>query len=500
MVMLSKVREDWPILDGLELLNRGKVRDTYRISDKHRLIVVTDAISVFDNVLNSLVLQKGIILNALSHFWFKKMDKEMGIENHVMATGSGIDEYLPENLRGDVDLQARAMVVMDLSMLDAEFIGRGNLTGSGWDAYQKTGEVCGHKLPKGLSNGDSLDSPLDTPTTKAIEGHDEHLSAAEISKKYPEATELLLKIFNAARQFASAKGIIIADTKFEFGVDQTGKVILADEVLTPDSSRFWNATEWRKSREAEIKTAPSSMDKETVRQFCKKMGIKEMTPEEAIKFKLPKWVVKNTTQIYRYIFWRLTGYILEDYLQQFMGVSLPWPKKKVAVILGSENDLPYVDDIIRTWKAGNESGQIRDLAVHVISCHRNPEKLREWAEKFGKDYDLIIGAGGKAFAMPGVLDAWLYHFHHEKGIFPQVIGVALGPVNVTIGKKQSKALQAAILSIDEIPGQPVLMNELREGVYTGTNGFKEAFERVDLGEFMPGKPRKRKDPKFDIEL
>ena len=495
MAKLSPVRKNWPLLKGLELLNRGKVRDTYDVGNDLLLIIVTDAISIFDHVLNGLVPLKGQILNAMSHYWLTLLENDYGIKTHLVAAGAEIDQYLPEELRGDSDLQSRAMVVKKLKMADIEFIARAHLTGSGLRAYKKDQSICGHLLPPGMSDGSELPVFLDTPTTKADEGHDEHVSAEGVRKSYPEESFLLMRIFQIAYAVARRKGIILPDTKFEFGKDNEGNVILADEALTPDSSRFWLKTEWRKAVEKD--SSPASFDKELVRTWGKTLGINELDPEnpddvqKVHGMRVPAHITQETTQAYRYIFWRLTGYTLEDYMARFMGVYLPWSEKKVAVILGSKSDIPAVIDIIKRWKASSEAGQIYELVVHVISCHRNPKILRQWTENPGKTYDAIIAVGGKAFAMPGVLDAWLYHYH--EGAAPSVIGVALG-------KPGSKALQAAVLSIEEIPGQPVIMDEINGEIYSESSGFETALRRVDLGELPPKKKRVKKPAEFDIAL
>ena len=225
---LSPARERVPVLEGIELLNRGKVRDSYALNDGKMLVVATDAISIFDIVLNALVPEKGVILNAMSHFWLTDIEATLHVRTHLMAAGAAIDEHVPVHLWGNPQLQARAMVVRRLKMTDVEFIGRGYLTGSGLKSYNETGLVCGHHLSPGLQDGDQLPAMIATPTTKAQEGHDEALNAAAIRERYPEETRLLLEIYGVVHDVAHRNGIVLADTKLEFGRDEAGKVILAD--------------------------------------------------------------------------------------------------------------------------------------------------------------------------------------------------------------------------------------------------------------------------------
>jgi phosphoribosylaminoimidazole-succinocarboxamide synthase len=206
-------------LRGLRLLGRGKIRDIYLLPGRKLLIVATDGISIFDFVLNALVPLKGIILTAMSVFWFLLLEK-FGIKHHMIAYGAGIDKYLPKHLRGNVDLQSRAIVVKRCAMVDdREFIVRQAITGSALEPYGETGEVCGHKLPPGLQDGDQLPYLLDTPSTKAKKGHDEHVSAEETRVKYPLQTYLAIKIFQIIDGWCRKCGIYLADFKLEFAKD-----------------------------------------------------------------------------------------------------------------------------------------------------------------------------------------------------------------------------------------------------------------------------------------
>lgn len=484
----SPVRASWPLLKGLKVFSRGKVRDTYSLKNGLLLVVATDAISIFDFILNALVPLKGIILTALSVFWFKMMES-FGIKTHLMAYGAGIDCYLPKHLRGNTDLQSRALVVRKKDMVDdVEFIVRDCLTGTGKKAYDETGEVCGHKLPKGLQDGDELPCILDTPSTKAKKGHDEHISAASVRAKRPKQTYLAIKIFQIGARYAAKMGIKLCDTKFEFAKDGT----LTDEVLTPDSSRFWSFTEWLLSRKpAKDRKAPSAYDKQLARIWGILMGINKLDPKKPMDVKkvhamvVPRWLIKQLTMVYRYIFWRLTEMTIEQYLRQVMGVRIPeLPPKKILIICGSETDVPEVDEMLDIYGSSMNA----EIKGHVISCHRNPLELMKFIKGLRvRSFDLIICYGSKAFALPGVVDAWIHKF--KKHIL--VAGVASGDT-------RSKEFLAAQLSIDEIPGQPVIMDELTGQVYACISGLRDLIHRVDYGELPPPKPRKDKPVRMGI--
>ena len=485
MPALSPVRSSVPVLSGLKLLNRGKVRDTYELSDELLLVVATDAISIFDFVLNALVPEKGAVLTAMSHFWFTLLENELGIKTHMVAAGAAIDDYLLQHLRGDTDLQSRAMVVRRLKMVPCEFIARDVLTGSGLKDYLATGMVCGHVLPPGLQDGDKLPSPIDTPTTKEDGGHDLALDAKEVREKFPEEAALLLKVFYHASEIAMKHGILLADTKFEFGRDSaTGVLYLGDEALTPDSSRFWEASAWKVGREAEKRKAPPPYDKQLVREWGIEQGINNLdplVPEDVAKaqsLQVPPELIDATTRVYRYIFWRLTGMRLEQYQRQMMSIDVEDRRRNVAIVLGSESDILHVREAVDGLP----------VVVHVISCHRNPTELLTFAMNGCRGADVVVAAGGKAFSLPGMLDAFL---HDAKQDIP-VIGVALG-------EPGSISREAAKLSISELPGQPVVMDEVRGTVYVGGDGFASAVERAMSGEF-PVISRVEKKPRFDINL
>lgn len=465
----------WP---GLELLARGKVRDTYRLSDELLLVVATDGISIFDFVLNALVSGKGIILNAMNHFWLE-LFKEFGIKTHFIAAGLAIDRYLPRHLEKNPDLQSRAMVVRKLEMAPVEFIGRVVLTGSAVGSYQKTGKVCGHFLPPGLQDGDQLPFILDTPTTKAEEGHDQDLLAQQVREQYSQQTYVLLQVLQIASWHAEQRGIKVADTKIECGIDGS----VGDELLTPDSSRFWDLRVWRESRKVvSNRKAPPPFDKQLVRAWGIEQGINKLdpnNPDDVTKVHslvVPENLIRQTTQTYRYIFWRLTEKTIEAYLHDEMGVVTEKKAKNIVIVCGSDSDLPTIKGVLSFTHSFTDK-----ITVHIMSCHRNPEAVREFVKEGCDGADVVIGVGGKALVLPGMIDAFLY----ASGKDIPVIGVALGELG-------TKSFEAAKLSIEEIPGAPVIMDEINGTPYMGPAGLERAIYRIVNGELPPLKPRTEK--------
>ncbi len=253
---------------GLPLISRGKVRDAYKIGiPALRLAVASNRISIDDIVLPAFVPGKGRVLTTVSNFFMEKVLADF--DNHLVATGKGIDEYLPKALQGNPDLQSRGVIILVLDMLPFEFIVRGYLTGSGLKAYNKTGEVCGHKLPEGLHDGSQLPEPIFTPTTKAADDHDKHITAESVREIYGDEPEnLALELYKRSAIFAEKHGIILADTKYEFGWSGPN-LVLGDEADTPDSSRFWLRRAWEEA--VQQKKSPSGYDKQPVREWGKKV-------------------------------------------------------------------------------------------------------------------------------------------------------------------------------------------------------------------------------------
>jgi len=286
-----------PITD-LKLTRRGKVRDVYAVDGERLLIVATDRISAFDCVLPTPIERKGEVLTALSEFWFKKLGAV--VPNHLITTSI---EDMPEPVRRHADaLRGRSMLVRRTEVFPVECVVRGYLVGSGWKDYRRTGEVCGHRLPEDLRESDELPAPIFTPATKAEEGHDENISEQQMRELLGnDDTTFLrdtsLRLYNEAREYALTRGIIIADTKFEFGRDANGQIILIDEALTPDSSRFWPLVEY-----ASGKSQPS-FDKQFVRDYLETLDWNKQPPAPAI----PSEIAMATTARYLEAYRLLTG-------------------------------------------------------------------------------------------------------------------------------------------------------------------------------------------------
>src|SRR6266403_673659 len=236
-------------LAELRLIRRGKVRDVYEVDADRLLIVATDRISAFDSVSPTPIERKGEVLTALSRFWFAKLGHI--VHNHLLT--NNIDE-MPDVIRQHAaELRGRSMLVRRTEVFAVECVVRGYLSGSGWKDYQRTGQVCGHQLPTGLRDSEKLPANIFTPATKAETGHDENISEQEMTRIVgPEVTEFLrdvsLRLYQEASDYARSREIIIADTKFEFGRDCDGQIILIDEALTPDSSRFWPVATYEPAR------------------------------------------------------------------------------------------------------------------------------------------------------------------------------------------------------------------------------------------------------------
>jgi len=280
----------------LKLFRRGKVRDVYDLGDK-LLIVSTDRISCFDVVLPNGIPSKGKVLTSISLFWFNLI-KDI-LPNHLIT--ADIEKYPQELKRYSKDLAGRSMLVLKAKPLPVECIVRGYLSGSGWKEYQERGSVCGIKLPVGLKESDKLPQALFTPSTKAQTGHDENVSQKQVEETIgKELAEKLsgisLALYKKASEHALAKGIIIADTKFEFGMYQ-GRLILIDEVLTPDSSRFWPADKYLPGK------AQPSFDKQFVRDYLEGLNWDKNPPAPA----LPDEIIVKTTQKYLEAYRILTG-------------------------------------------------------------------------------------------------------------------------------------------------------------------------------------------------
>lgn len=281
----------------LSLLHRGKVRDVYEIDETHLLLVATDRISAFDCVMPTQIPNKGEILTALSAFWFSRLENVM--PHHLVTTN--FDE-MPEVIRQYEDLRGCSTLVKRTKVFPVECVVRGYLEGSGWKDYQAAGEICGHKLPENLRHCDKLPEPIFTPATKAAEGHDENITEAQFSEIVGAETAdklktFSLKIYADASEYALTRGIIIADTKFEFGLDASGEILLIDEVLTPDSSRFWSAENYAPGK------AQASFDKQFLREYLETLDWNKQPPAPD----LPENIVAATRAGYLEAYRLLTG-------------------------------------------------------------------------------------------------------------------------------------------------------------------------------------------------
>jgi phosphoribosylaminoimidazole-succinocarboxamide synthase len=285
-------------LKSLELIARGKVRDIYRVDAKRLLILATDRMSAFDVVLPDPIPGKGVVLTAISNFWFAKLAGVL--PNHL----TGVDPVsVLTDARDEAEVKGRSVVVHDLKALPIEAVVRGYLIGSGWKDYCKTGRVSGVALPPGLELAEQLREPIFTPSTKAARGqHDENISIAEArnllgTELARKVAEKSLELYARATEYARARGIIIADTKFEFGLDDAGELRVMDEVLTPDSSRFWPADSYKRG------SSPQSFDKQYVRDYLETLDWNKTAPGP----RLPAVVIERTRAKYAEALQRLTG-------------------------------------------------------------------------------------------------------------------------------------------------------------------------------------------------
>ena len=278
-------------IQSLQLFHQGKVRDTYVVDDEHFLMVTSDRISAFDVIMNEAVESKGKILSRVSNFWFHKI--ESIIKNHLT-------DIPPESVVKDHEISLikdRSVVVKRLQPIPVEAIVRGYLIGSGWKDYQSRGSVSGIILPKNLEQAEKLEQPIFTPSTKAAVGdHDENISFDQMvnligKDRAQNIKDKSIEIYNFARDYALDRGIIIADTKFEFGIDNQGNLILMDEILTPDSSRFWDANLYK------VGTSPQSFDKQFLRDWLESIDWNKQPPPPP----LPSDIIEMTKQKYQHV-------------------------------------------------------------------------------------------------------------------------------------------------------------------------------------------------------
>jgi phosphoribosylaminoimidazole-succinocarboxamide synthase len=281
---------------SLPRLGKGKVRNIYAVGADKMLIVTSDRLSAFDVVLSDPIPDKGRVLNEMANFWFERL-------GHIVPNQlTGID---PESVVAEDEkpqVRGRSVVVQKLKPLPIEAVVRGYIIGSGWKDYQRSGKICGIELPKGLQQAQKLPEPIFTPATKAESGHDENISFAEVEKLIgselaAKVREVSIRLYKEAADYAATKGIIIADTKFEFGLTKDNQLVLIDEVLTADSSRFWPADSYQ------VGVSPPSYDKQFVRDYLETLDWNKEPPAP----KLPADVIARTSEKYREALQRLTG-------------------------------------------------------------------------------------------------------------------------------------------------------------------------------------------------
>ena len=296
-------------IDALDLplkrIATGKVRDIYELDADRLLFVTSDRISAYDVVMNERIPDKGRVLTGMTRFWLERCEDIS--PNHLLSMSLS---DLPAEARSfSEQLNGRFAIVQRLEMLPVEFVVRGYLVGSGWSEYKRNGTIAGLRLPEGLREADKLPEPVFTPATKAVTGHDENISegrAGEIlgGDRMAEARDKAFALYKMAAGYAEERGILLADTKFEFGVDRQGNVVLADEVLTPDSSRYWPADEWQPG------SSPPSFDKQFLRDWLSGLDWNKEPPPPP----LPQDVIDGTRRRYLEAYERITGQSFDDYL------------------------------------------------------------------------------------------------------------------------------------------------------------------------------------------
>jgi phosphoribosylaminoimidazole-succinocarboxamide synthase len=405
-------------INSLPLIHKGKVRDNYAVGEDRMLIVATDRLSAFDVILNQPIPEKGAVLTQMAAFWFDKLAHV--VPNHL--TGIAPESVVTVAERSQV--AGRAMVVKRLKPLPIEAVVRGYIIGSGWKDYQASGKVCGIELPAGLRLAEKLPEPIFTPATKAAVGeHDENISFAEMATllgqdRAEEVRRVSLQLYSEAAAYAATRGIIIADTKFEFGLDADGRLTLMDEVLTADSSRFWPADQYR------VGVSPPSYDKQFVRDYLETLSDwnkKAPAPD------LPAAVAEHTAAKYRQAYEVLTGKAWQSFAAQ---------AAVVGVVMGSSSDwetMKHAVDMLKRFQIPHE--------CRVVSAHRMPDDMFDYASTAAqRGLKVIIAGAGGAAHLPGMLSA--------KTILP-VLGVPVA----------SKYLRGedSLLSIVQMPkGIPVL--------------------------------------------
>jgi len=300
MTITAKISESQ--ISDLHLLHRGKVRDVFEIDEARLLLVATDRISAFDCILPTLIEKKGEVLTQLSAFWFDRLGHVT--RNHIITADF---DKMPDAVRAHASLRGRSTLVHRTQVFPVECVVRGYLEGSGWKEYQATGSICGHELPPGMKQCEKLPEPLFTPATKAASRHDENIDFIRFSAIVGDETAAILRdrtmdLYREASDYALTRGIMIADTKFEFGMSTTGEILLIDEILTPDSSRFWTAETYEPGH------AQASFDKQFVREYLETLVWDKQPPAPP----LPPEIANATQRRYLDAYELLTGKFLSQ--------------------------------------------------------------------------------------------------------------------------------------------------------------------------------------------
>lgn len=482
----------------LHRFHQGKVRDSYLLPDYDdlMLVVATNRCSIFDFVLNTTIPHKGAILTAMNVFGTKYIVGNLCPTDFV-ACGSDIVRYLPRELRGNIELQQTGTIVRKFTPPTVEDVVRNALTGSGYKSYLKDGTICGHRLSPGIKDGNLLSYFLYTPTTKASVGHDMPITADSVGQEFGSARErLALQLLALGVRHADGRGVVLADVKFEltFYINEKGERVwvLVDECCTLDSSRIWDKRAWKAAQS--VGKLPPPLDKQYVREWGKSCGINELpNPEDpdALLYVqsqiVPDAVIRATSELYRYGFWRWTGFKLEEFQRVEMGINVAVPKPSVHVIVGSNSDFLQIERGISHFESHGIPHK-----VHVISCHRNRDELSNYVADIALHQDerpdRIIAGAGMAAALPGVLKAELCNFGLAE--IP-VIGVAFQ------GKTDEDNL-AAQLSIECLPEQPVELDKNGDA-YVGPDGFFAACESAMHDEFLT-RGYTHKPAEFNVDI
>ncbi len=362
-------------IDSLQLISRGKVRDIYSIDKDRILIVTTDRVSAFDEVIPTPVPDKGIILNDITEFWMKKFLKF--IPNHL--TGERAENFVKKNEINEV--LGRSVVAKKLLPLPIEAVVRGYITGSAWEEYSKKGSICGVDLPQGLQEGDKFENPIFTPARKAPFGkHDENISFATSSEEIglevmEQIKKLSLKLYEEAFSFLKTKHIKLVDTKFEFGLNASKEIFLIDEVLTPDSSRYLFEDS------SSNKLTQTNLDKQFVRNYLKEINWDKKAPAPS----LPNYIICQLSERYRKIY----------------SIILGKKRPVVCVVMGSQSDWGIMEHSVNTFKEFDV-----DCEYRVLSAHRMPDDLYKFAEdSLSRGLKGIVAGAGGAAHLPGMLAA-----------------------------------------------------------------------------------------------